>query len=264
MKPTSNYQTNTDAELVKKSSAGDMNALFYLIEVKYQNQLYGVICKQLKDFGIEYPDKNLLDYWLDRFYKFMSVSTKKGKSKIGSIENVDKVSNWLCQCCKNFLVDDEEFKNPVICEDSDKFFDIEFMETTEYQSSDNPIDCSKKVLKQFILTIVAIDQALTDFEKYIVFTDLYARKKYPDMTYLNKKIASALSTSEGSVKKTKNTVKDKIKSFVNKTKNTGEVCLMKNIEECYDRIYIIRKSVMKKLEIDSDFIENDIDEKNIF
>jgi hypothetical protein len=258
------YKTNTDAELVEKSSAGDINALSYLLGVKYKNQLHGVIHKQLKNSGIKYPDNNLLDYWLYKLYTFMTVPTKKGKSKIGSIKNTDKVSSWLCQCCKNFLVNDEEFKNPATYEDLDKFSDLELMDTTEYQSSDNPTDCSKKRLKQFILTIVAIDKTLTDFEKYIILTDLYAKKKYPDITYLNKKIAHALSTSEGCVKKTKSTVMDKIKSFINKNIDIGKDDMMKSIEECYERIYMMRKYAMTRLGIDSDFIENGIDEKNIF
>jgi hypothetical protein len=262
MMTTPNYQKNTDAELVEKSGAGDINALFYLIGVRYKKQLHGVIRNQLKVSGCKYTDYNLLDYWLYRFYCFINVPTKKGKCKIFSIKNIDKVSNWLCRCCKNFLINDEEFKNPVICDDLDKlFYDIELIATTEYQSA---ADCSKTKLKYFILIIMAIDKMLTEFEKYIILTDLYAKKKYPDITYLNKKIAHVLSTSEGSVKKTKSAVKDKIKSFVNKNIDINTDYFMKNIKECYDKIYMIRKSAMTKLGIDSDFIENMSDKKNIF
>jgi hypothetical protein len=132
--------------------------------------------------NIKYVDENLLEYWLYKFCNFIIVPTKiKGKSKLENI-NPDKVPNWLCKCCENFLKDDDEFNSLNI------YDNFNLKKLSEIPDSDNPTDSTKTQLKQFTLIMETVDKALTDFEKYIVLTDLYVKKRHPDMMYLNKKI----------------------------------------------------------------------------
>jgi hypothetical protein len=254
------YQTGTDAELIEKIRAGDRDALFRLIGVKYQKKLYGVIYKQLMlNPGIKYVDNDLLEYWLYKFYVFMSVPTKtEKKSKFESIKT-DEISSWLCTCCINFLK--KEFKESnvrIIYIDSyDGSHEDEISEIHDIEGSVNSTD----MLRQFTLTIEAIDKALTSFEKYIVLTYLCCEKKCPDLiSHLDTRIANILSSTKESVRKTKSAAYRKIKLFINKiTAKKQYINVYKDIKTCYDNVYMIRKSAMAKLGIENDFIENDIE-----
>jgi hypothetical protein len=250
-----NYQTGTDAELIEASRAGDMNALFQLIE-KYRKQLYGVIGNKimLKKY-IKYVNEDLLEYWHSKFYDFMTVLTKiKGKSKLENI-NPDKVSSWLCKCCENFLKDNDEFNSLDIYDN----FNLKKLSEIPDLDNPNPTDFTKTQLKQFIMIIETVDKTFTNFEKYIVLTDLYVKKRHPDMVlYLDKKIALVLSSTEGSIRKTKSLAYKKIKSFLNKTTATWQKISVNeddDIKTCYEKIYMIRKFAMTKLRIKSDFLE---------
>jgi hypothetical protein len=201
------YQTYSDKELIATILAEDLNALYYLVIVKYRKELYGVIGKQLHKVINKYTDIDL-EYWLYKFYNDMTVSTKiKKKSKFETVANNDNISSWLCQCCRNFLFNDAEFQVITIyC------FDFE-----ELPDSDNMgHQRNNTEISKFILTIETINKILTNREKYVVFTYIYCAKKHIDtLLYLDKKIADVLNTSKGNVRKIKSVAYNKVRNFLN-------------------------------------------------
>jgi hypothetical protein len=204
------YQSYSDRELIKTILAGDTDALYYLVIIKYRKELSAVIDrKSIKTLN---KGTNIyLEYWLCKFYEHMLIPTKiKKRSKFESIENKDNIQCWLCQCCCNFLINDEEFKT-----------------FTVYSFDFNSLDMSKNLIcisghsqsrmRKFILTIETFNKILTNREKYVVFTYLYCEKKQTDtLLHLDKKIAAILNTSEGNIRKIKSVAYDKVRKFLNK------------------------------------------------
>jgi hypothetical protein len=204
------YQSSSDKELVKTILAGDTKALYYLVRIKYQKALYAVIGKQLAVTLSKYTDIDL-EYWLYKFYNYMTIPTKiKKKSKFENIENKDNVQSWLCQCCWNFLINDEEFKISTI-------HDFDFSRSSAYENLTEQSEHSQHIMEKFILIIETINSILTDREKYVILTYLYCEKRHPDeLTHLDKKLASSLDTSEGNIRKIKSVAYDKLRKFLNK------------------------------------------------
>jgi hypothetical protein len=200
------YQTCSDKELTAAILAKDPNALYYLVRVKYRKELYGVIGKQFHKVLNKYTDIDL-EYWLYKFYNDMIVPTKiKKKSKFETVANNDNISSWLCQCCRNFLFNDAEFHTIII-------YDFDFRELPDPDSMGRQHNSIK--ISKFILTIETINKILTDREKYVVFTYLYCTKKQVDaLLHLDKKIAKALNTSEGNVRKIKCVAYNKVRKFL--------------------------------------------------
>jgi hypothetical protein len=210
MKTTENYQmyqTFSDKELITAILAKDPNALYYLVRVKYWKELYGVIGKQFHKMLNKYTDIDL-EYWLYKFYNDMTVPTKiKKKSKFETVANNDNISGWLCRCCRNFLFNDAEFQTIIIS-------DFDFKELPDPDSMEHQWNNTK--ISKFILTIETINKILTNREKYVVFSYIYCAKKQVDnLLYLDKKIAKALNTSEGNVRKIKSVAYGKVRKFLN-------------------------------------------------
>jgi hypothetical protein len=212
MKTTENYrmQLHSDGELIKTILAGDIESLYYLVIIKYREELYAVIGKHLVKSSNKCTDINM-EYWLYKFYNYLTVPTKiKKKSKFENIKNKYRVRHWLCQCCRYFLINDEEFKIFTV-HDFD-FSRLSMSENLIYQSEN-----SQSIIEKFVLIIETFNKILTAREKYIVFTYLYCEKKQPDvLPCLNKKIAISLNTTEGNIRKIKSVAYDKVRKFLNK------------------------------------------------
>jgi hypothetical protein len=201
------YQSCSDKQLIKAIIAGDMDALYYLVRIKYQKELYAVISKRLTNVLYQYTEPDL-EYWLDKFYNDMTVSTKiKKESKFENIKNQDNIQHWICQCCRTFLINDAEFGNLNVHD-----FDFNQLHTSEsvtYSSKH-----SQNMMKKFIWAVETFNKILTAREKYVVFTYLYCEKKQPDeLLHLDKKIALVLNTSEGNIRKIKSVAYDKVRKF---------------------------------------------------
>jgi hypothetical protein len=206
------YQTCSDKELIKTILEGDVETLYYLVRVKYQKQLYGVIAKQLKTSN-KCTDIDL-EYWLYKFCDYMTIPTKiKEQSKFENIKNKENIQSWLCQCCWNFLINNVEFNTITI-----HYFDF-FYRFPESESLESHWKHTQIITNKFIQVIVTFNKVLTHREKYVVLTYLYCEKKQINtLVHLDKKIADILDTSEGNIRKIKSVAYNKIKNFFNKDK----------------------------------------------
>jgi hypothetical protein len=203
------YQTCSDRKLITTIIKGDVKALYYLVIIKYQKELSGVIAKQLLKIFNKCTDVDL-EYWLYMFYSYMTVPTKiKKKSKFENIANKENIQSWLCQCCWNFLINDVEFNTFTM-----HYFDFNRLPAQE--SLKFRQEQTQLIMNKFILTIETFHNILTDREKYVVFTYLYCEKRQTDLLlYLDRKIAGILNTSEGNVRKIKSVAYDKVRKILN-------------------------------------------------
>jgi DNA-directed RNA polymerase specialized sigma24 family protein len=199
------YQTCSDKELIETILAKDLNALYYLVKIKYRKELYGVIGKQLHRILNKYTDIDL-EYWLYKFYNYMTVPTKiRKKSKFENITNKNNIQSWLCRCCRNFLLNDAEFQINAI-------YGFDFDELPEPETQERR---QNHITGKFILIIETCNKILSNREKYVVFTYLYCEKKQVDaLRYMDKKIADVLNTTEGNVRKIKSAAYSKIRNFL--------------------------------------------------
>jgi hypothetical protein len=271
------YQTCSDKELIKTILEGDIDALYYLVRVKYQKKLYGVIAKHLLIKTLNNCTDIDLEYWLYKFCNYMTIPTKiKKQSKFENIKNIENIQSWLCQCCWNFLINDVEFNTITV-----HYFD--FNRLSEAENLESRLKHAQIITNKFIQAIVTFNKVLTHREKYVVLTYLYCEKKQIDtLIHLDKKIADILNTSEGNIRKIKSVAYDKIKKYLNKSKKCRimdeilirkfiegtatekEVSIIKNylieyddIEYCYDIILRMRKNAMEKLGIEKDFLTHE-------
>jgi hypothetical protein len=206
------YQTCSDKELIKTILEGDIEALYYLVRVKYQKKLYGVIAKYLLKISNNYTDIDL-EYWLYKFCNYMTIPTKiKEQSKFENIKNKENIQSWLCQCCRNFLINDVEFNTIIV-----HYFDFDGLQGEE--SLESHLKHTQIMTNKFIQAIVTFNKALTHREKYVVLTYLYCEKKQINtLIHLDKKIADTLNTSEGNIRKIKSVAYDKIKKYLSENK----------------------------------------------
>jgi hypothetical protein len=280
------YQTYSDRELITTILAGDMIALYYLVIIKYQHELYAVICKHLIKTFNTYTDVDL-EYRLFRLYNYMSTPAKiTNKNRFVNIANKDNIQHWLCQCCHHFLINEEEFN-------IFHLHNIDFESLSLSNNSTDSPECSRTVIKKFIGIIEIFNKILTCRAKYVVFSYLYCEKKQPEtLCHLDRKIALVLNTSEGNIRTTKSKAYDKVRkylaeqkdepenpkyetmneSFIQKyiegTATRQEISTVRNYlmedesnERCYDIILNIRRYTMKKLKIENDFIENAVQQQ---
>jgi hypothetical protein len=201
------YQTCSDNELINAVLKEDEKVLYYIARIKYQKKLHGVIAKLLLKTSKKCTDIDL-EYWLDKFYNYMTAPTKiKKKSKFENIKNKDNIQSWLCQCCRNFLINDSEFKIFTVPD-----FDLNGLSISD--SLEDQWEHTQNIMDKFILAIETFNKILTDREKYVVLTYLYCEKKQVDaLLHLDKKIARILNTSAGNIRKIKSVAYGKVRDF---------------------------------------------------
>jgi hypothetical protein len=199
-----NYQLYSDKELVNAILKGNIDAVYYIVRIKYQKKMYAVIAKQLIKVLNEYTEIDL-EYWLYKFYNYMIIPTKiKKESKFKNMKNKDNIQHWLCQCCRFFLINDAEFRNLPIHN-----FDFNRLHTLKSETY------SRSMREKFIRTIETFNKILTNREKYVVFTYLYCEKKQTDvLLHLDKKLSIILNTSEGNIRKIKSVAYDKVRKVL--------------------------------------------------
>jgi hypothetical protein len=259
MKPTcyEMYRSLTDCQLVDLILSGDTNASFYLISVKYQQELYKVIFKYLKRFHTKLLDDSELEYWLYKFQDDIDTLTKiTKKHKLGQINNRHNIKTWLCQCCKHFLLKWKKI---------DTNCDIDLETIVDDYSTDSESEVQyRDMLKQKAMEYLFF--SLSNRDTYIIVTYLYCIEKGFASVHCDEKIANVLSehgcphmTAEYVRKiknKSLNNANKKFKKHETNKKN-GDIFLLV-VETNDDFLTERREIIMKTLGIERDFI-TDID-----
>lgn len=179
------YSPLTDYQLIDLILSGDTNASFYLISMKYQKELYKVICKYLKKFHSKFLDDTELEYWLYKFQNDMDTSTKiEGKSKFGQINDRNNLKIWLCQCCKYFLLKCKKI-------DNNYNIDLETPDIDDCSTDSEPKEQYRDMLKQKARDYLC--SSLSNRDIYIMSTYLYCMEKEFAIVHLDEKISIVLS-----------------------------------------------------------------------
>jgi hypothetical protein len=180
------YEKCSDGKLVKLIISGDNDASYFLIKVRYQQELHGVIGNALKNFE-KFTDDDL-EYWLEKFYAYI-IEPKifADDSKFENIKDTDKIKSWLCRCCSLFLIHgiDKIF--------IPKDFDFESIPDSDtYNDAEaNSDDDRKEFLKLIILKFFV--EHLTKCDLFIMLTYWYNDNKILHIVHLDDKIANALN-----------------------------------------------------------------------
>jgi hypothetical protein len=212
MNEYTDYQSCTDEELIELFLSGDMNASYYLVMVRYQLILYGLIYKQIK------CPKEDLEYWLIEFYNDVCAPTlKEAKNKFESIEDKNKVKSWLCRCaaslfCKypHFIVNADFEDYP---DDSDCSMETDFYEHIQL------------LIPDLIPKIIEYFKTLPPRDLYIILAYLFYENKGKKIYNMDERIAKILQhygfkISGGSVKTVKcRTLRQAKKYFTEYLKN---------------------------------------------
>jgi len=183
------YEKCSDGKLVKLIISGDNDASYFLIKVRYQQELHGVIGNALKNF-VKFTDDNL-EYWLEKFYAYI-IEPKifADDSKFENIKDTNKIKSWLCRCCSFFLIKHgiKEISFPKnIDYDFESIQDSNTYNDAEANSEDN----RKEFLKLRLLNFFV--EHLSKCDLYIMLTYWYNDNKMLHIVHLDDKIANALN-----------------------------------------------------------------------
>jgi hypothetical protein len=176
----STCQKLDDSQLLDLILSGDINASFFLICVRYQQKLYGLIHKYLKKFHSKLLDNTEQEYWLYEFQRYMNSPTKiTGKNRFKEIKHIDDIKSWLCQCCKNFMYDRK--KNDI---------DLETFNINNYDTYSEMEEQSQTMLKRKMLYYFSVSLSVRD--TYIVYSYLYCIEKEITIVRMDKKLTDVL------------------------------------------------------------------------
>jgi hypothetical protein len=259
------YQSLSDNKLLDLILSGDINASYYLICIKYQKELYRVIFNYFREVFIKFSNSSDLEYWLYKFWNYMDCPTKiTEKNQFYNIKYRNNIHNWLCKCCKYFLLNYKMVE--VFVPDAIKL---------KIDCSDDYNIIEDDKLKEFDSNVLKIKMAdyffifLNIRDSYIMYSYLYCAKKGIYIVHLDEKIADTLTDcgysdmSAEYVRKIKNkSIKKANNFFSKKYDNSGRHFLFSidnsnmNIRDSrYEEILTERRNIiMLNLEIHSDFL----------
>lgn len=179
------YELLDDSKLLDLIRSGDMHASFYLIEIKYQTELKGLIYNHFKSFGINLSSDEL-EYWIDMFKNYMDSPTKiDRKNQFENIKYKNNIRSWLCQCCKYFLFNYGKIENRI------SYIDPAYVYTDGYCHIDFDTEESDKNILKLKMADYFFN-SLSDRDIYVIYTYLYCIEKGISTRYIDEKIAAVL------------------------------------------------------------------------
>jgi hypothetical protein len=222
------YGKCCDGKLVERIISGDKNAAYFLIEVRYRNELNGVIGAKLSKY-MKFTDDDL-EYWLEKFHDNMidpKILVKN--SKFENIKDIDKVKNWLCRCCSIFLR--HGINKISIPKNIDYNFDFIQNSDTYNDAEAKSGDDRQEFLKLWIIDFFV--EHLSKCDLYIMLTYMYENTEIAHVVHLDDKIANALNQyhcrgkcfSGDEVRKIRTRSIDKAKAKFGKEKNEITILL---------------------------------------
>jgi hypothetical protein len=177
MNEYTDYQSCTDEELVELFLSGDMNASYFLVMVRYQKTLHGLI------YRLKKCSNDDLESWLWLIYKDVTTLTLiEAKNKFESIKDKNKVEGWLRQCATSFLC-----KSPVT-------INTDFEDFADDSDSDSEIGFYEQLLliPGLIPKIIEYFKDLSSRNLYIVLTYLFYENGDKKIYNIDERIAEIL------------------------------------------------------------------------
>lgn len=253
------YQSSSDSRLLDLILSGDAGASFYLIRVKYQKELHGVIYNYFKKINIKFSNGNDLEYWLYKFQNYMDSPTKiEGKNQFDSVKHRDNIHNWLCCCCRYFLFNYKMLEVSV----PDDMLKTFCSDVYSMDREPKIYDCNMLEIKMADYFYDFLDIRDT----YIMYSYLYCIKKRLVIVHLDEKIADVLircgysGMSAEYVRKIKNkSISKANKFFSKKRENFRRHFSPYNVDNknssCEEILLKRRNAIMLELGIYGDFLQ---------